>query len=185
MNTLLKKDIEIRGVLFKNFINLNEFEKDLILRWRNDKRIRRFMFKQEIIAAEEHARFLEGLKLCEDKGYWLAIINGDYIGTIDLYHVTNDSAYWGHYVNPELLGKSYGLILEYLVLIIVFDHLKLKIVKCESLAINTSVIKLHTLFGFHKIPDKEGIELMGITKEAWDIKKEELGFMLSKLKDAA
>lgn len=151
---MTKKDIEIHGVIFKNFSNISESERHEILNWRNDDLVRSMMISKDIISFENHLKFLENLKKSDDKAYWIAEYKTRKIGVVDLYNISSDKAFWGYYLNPQFIGSSYGILLEYLILEIAFSVFKLKELCCESLTINESVIKTHSFFGYSTIEEK-------------------------------
>ena len=56
------KIYSVNGYSFINFINLNEEEVSLILEWRNNASIRRYMYNKDIISLENHISFVKSLK---------------------------------------------------------------------------------------------------------------------------
>ncbi len=181
MKDIRNREFDLYGVKFKSFINLNDDEKKLVLSWRNDIRIRNLMFNKDIISLDSHLEFIENLKIRQDKHYWLVIIDSEYIGSVCLYNIEKTSCYWGYYVKPDLLGKSYGVVLEYLILKIVFEFLKLDVLRCETLKLNKSVVKYHKKFGFKEVFSENEIILMEIGERDWREKKDKLTIFISKL----
>jgi len=124
---MTKFDLEVHGVSFKNFIKLNNNEIIEVLNWRNHEQVRSMMISKEIISINDHIQFIEKLKKTNEKVYWVAIFKGKLIGVVDLYNINEESAFWGYYLNPEYIGSSYGILLEYLILEIAFKYFELNI----------------------------------------------------------
>lgn len=109
-------------VKFKNFINLTEEEKLLVLEWRNSDRVRLKMANQDIISLESHLSFIESLKTRTDCKYWLFMIDDVPVGVFDIVDIGPDGkgGVTGSYIgNDDYLG--YGLLLVYLSLAIPFE----------------------------------------------------------------
>lgn len=85
-----------------NFTQLSPDEAEMILAWRNDERVAKFM-KTKFISRESHFKFLQNLKDSGDKRYFL-VKDGGYIGVIDFTDIIEESCEFGLYANPELKG---------------------------------------------------------------------------------
>lgn len=159
-------DFSYNGVDFFNFINLDEKRKKMVLDYRNHKDIRSMMLSSEEIAYDQHNSFIEGLKEDRTRLYFLLKLKGLYLGVTDYYNISSDNAFWGFHVNPELLQKSYGVLMEYMVLKVAFELLALKTLKCETYIRNGSVVKLHEQFGFAEESrnDQVVVQSIGISK---------------------
>ncbi len=109
-----EKIYESHGYQFKNFINLSLEEKLMILEWRNSEKVRRMMVNKEIIAQEDHLKFIEGLSERDDCYYWLVSKSGVNIGVLDLIHVDydKDEAEMGFYINPDEAGSGFEFMIE-------------------------------------------------------------------------
>ncbi|MBX1886668.1 UDP-4-amino-4,6-dideoxy-N-acetyl-beta-L-altrosamine N-acetyltransferase, partial [Campylobacter peloridis] len=81
---------------FKDFINLNDYEKDFVLRWRNDEKIAKFM-KNTNIELDEHLNFINKLKQDNTKKYFLVFENDEPIGVIDFININKISCEFGLY----------------------------------------------------------------------------------------
>ena len=102
-------------IKFKNFINLTEEEKLLVLEWRNSDRVRLKMLNQEIIPLENHLNFIESLKTRTDCKYWLFMLDDIPVGVYDIININPDGTggVSGSYIGDDnYLG--YGLLLVYL-----------------------------------------------------------------------
>lgn len=73
-----------------NFTDLTDEQILMVLRWRNDERV---------------AKFISNLKNDETKRYFLVKEDSDYISVIDFVDIAADSCEFGIYANPELKGK--------------------------------------------------------------------------------
>lgn len=87
-----------------NFTDLTDEQILMILRWRNDERVAKFM-KNKSVSEQEHRNFISNLKKDETKRYFLVKEDSDYIGVIDFVDIAADSCEFGIYANPELKGK--------------------------------------------------------------------------------
>lgn len=109
------KIYESHGYQFKNFVILTKEEKLMVLGWRNHEKVRSMMVNKDLIAEEDHFRFIESLKNRDDCYYWLVISPaGGYIGVLDILHVDmkNDTGEIGYYLNPDELGMGFEFIIE-------------------------------------------------------------------------
>ena len=104
-------------IKFKNFINLTQEEKELVLSWRNSDRVRLKMEHKEIISLEEHLKFIDSLKERKDCKYWLFMIDNVPVGVYDIVHLNSDGTggVGGSYIGNEDY-QGYGLLLVYLTL---------------------------------------------------------------------
>ncbi|MGZ4118499.1 MAG: GNAT family N-acetyltransferase, partial [Bacteroidia bacterium] len=100
---------------FVNFIALSEELKIEVLNWRNDDRIRKWMFNKNKIILNDHLNFIQ--KLCTDNKnyYWLVYKQEQAIGVINInnYEANNQSCEWGFYLNPALFMSNLGFELFY------------------------------------------------------------------------
>lgn len=151
----------MRSVSLINFTELNESQTLMVLAWRNDERVTKFM-KNKSVSLEEHLKFIASLKGREDKRYFLvaqAEQNGknegeaaEYIGVIDFVDITRDSCEFGLYANPELKGQ--GKTLMQIIVDYAFNELKVKRINSCAYNQNEKAIALYRKFGF-EIYDKD------------------------------
>ena len=112
-----------------NFTSLSDGQKLMVLKWRNDERIAKFM-KNKSVGKEEHFAFLERLKSIQDK----------------IYFLVKDEGEFGVYKNPELKGvgkKLLDLIKDY-----AFFTLKVGSLKAKAYNNNEKALALYENFGF-------------------------------------
>jgi UDP-4-amino-4,6-dideoxy-N-acetyl-beta-L-altrosamine N-acetyltransferase len=136
-----------------NFIDLSDSKKEIVLRWRNHKEIKKWMYNSNNITILEHLNFINNLKKDQTKRYFLVKKREDYIGVIDFTNInyTNLECKFGFYVNPFLGVSGIGTALLKLAIEYVFSILKLKRIKLEVLRENKKAIHLYKKFNFKEI----------------------------------
>ena len=67
----LKENIKIGDKILKNFVNLNDKEKEIVRSWRNTDAVRIWSLTDHIISIDEHYNFIEKLKEDNQNFYWL------------------------------------------------------------------------------------------------------------------
>ena len=136
-----------------NFIDLNIEEKEMILKWRNNPKIRMWMYNQDEIKLEEHLTFIESLKSKKDKSYFLVKKEDKFIGVIDFTQlVEKKSVHMGIYSNPNLKGN--GKILLNKIIDYSFNNLKVERIFSEGLMENEKAYILYKSFNFKDIFEK-------------------------------
>ena len=128
-----------------NFTSLSGEQKLMVLKWRNDERIAKFM-KNKSVGKEEHFVFLERLKSIQDKIYFLVKDEGEFIGVVSFVDITKESCEFGVYKNPEL--KSVGKKLLDLIKDYAFFTLKVGSLKAKAYNNNEKALALYENFGF-------------------------------------
>ncbi|MFC1850271.1 hypothetical protein ACFL27_08775, partial [candidate division CSSED10-310 bacterium] len=78
----LRQNLKLKGVYLKNFLNLEDDEKRLVLSWRNSDQIRFRMYTCEEIKWEEHQRFIKSLAEDNTRLYYLAFIDQNPVGVL-------------------------------------------------------------------------------------------------------
>lgn len=142
----------------KNFIDLTEQEARLVLSWRNDSRIKKWMHTKEDISWEAHLRFIESLKSTRHKDYFLVLDKEEYLGVIDLNH-----EFLGIYANPH--KQRVGDVLLQEIIEFAFTCKGLPRLKAEVYKENTKAIKLYERFGFQTIHNDGTMLTMERTNE--------------------
>jgi len=128
-----------------NFTLLSGEQKLMVLKWRNDERIAKFM-KNKSVGKEEYFVFLERLKSIQDKIYFLVKYESEFIGVVSFVDITKESCEFGVYKNPELKGvgkKLLDLIKDY-----AFFTLKVGSLKAKAYNNNEKALALYEKFGF-------------------------------------
>lgn len=129
-------------------------EKKTVLSWRNNPNIKQWMHNSDDISLENHLAFIETLKSCTDKLYFLVKQGNSYIGVIDFTNIDkgNKSSNFGLYANIELKGMGKVLlnsISEY-----AFKSLNIKKLIAEVFIENKKAINLYQKFNFKEIKKK-------------------------------
>ena len=141
----------------KNFINLNEYEKNLVLKWRNSKNVQKWMHTKNI-SLKEHLEFIENLKDSKSKNYFLVLDDKSYLGVI--YLVEN---YLGLYANPD--KKGVGDLLLKQIIDFAFKQKNLPLIKAEVFKDNLRAIKLYKKHKFKLIKENNKLLIMELIKE--------------------
>jgi len=131
-----------------DFTEMTDEQKQMVLTWRNNPNVRKWMYNQKEIPLEEHREFIESLKLSKDKRYFLVDSDKGYIGVIDFTDISKDSSYFGFYSNPESKIPGIGRILERVSIDYAFNVLKVGLLKLEVFVDNVKVVNLHKKFDF-------------------------------------
>ena len=170
-------------VKFKNFINLTEEEKLLVLEWHNSDRVRLKMTNQDIIPLENHLRFIESLKTRTNCKYWLFMIDDVPVGVYDIVDIKPDGTggVGGSYIG-DVSYLGYGLLLVYLTIVKSFDsnslNSKEEIVKENCTYVmknNPRTYKMHKkVFGAKDFCEDDEKWYIYWDKEGWDSVKDNL-----------
>ncbi len=160
------------SVIFKNFINLNSFEKELILTWRNSDRVRLKMLNQDIIALEQHLKWIDNLKNKRETLYYLFLINDIPVGVFDYTEIVGGKCVCGSYIgNEDFIG--YGILLNYLGFEYAFNNLGIKRIDISVLKTNKRVYKMHkTIFYALDIGESEDEFFLYFDRDIWFEKRE-------------
>ncbi|SNR90665.1 UDP-4-amino-4,6-dideoxy-N-acetyl-beta-L-altrosamine N-acetyltransferase [Pseudomonas segetis] len=124
-------------------------EHALMREWRNAPAVRRNMYTQHEISAEEHEQWWSAMLGRSDNQYFMYEYHGKPSGIVAFTNIDNISSNstWAFYA-AEDAPKGTGSRMEFLALEYAFTKLNLHKLCCEVLAYNSPVIKLHQKFGF-------------------------------------
>jgi UDP-4-amino-4,6-dideoxy-N-acetyl-beta-L-altrosamine N-acetyltransferase len=171
-----RADFNLKDIRFINYSNISKEESEMILNWRNNDKIKKWMYTSHTISAEEHSRFMQAAKNDPKNFYWLAKDKANnYLGVISLNKVDikNRSTYLGLHGNPEapVAGSGYKLLEG--IIWLAFDVFKLHELKLEVLEDNIQARNLYKKTGFHdegringsilKNGKEQNIIIMGMT----------------------
>ena len=134
----------------KNFINLNETEKEFVLKWRNDEKIAKFM-KNTNIELDEHLNFIDKLKQDDGKKYFLVFKDDEPIGVIDFINIDKNSCEFGLYS----IKKGVGDLLMQEIKKYAFEILKVKNLKACVFKINQKALNLYLKHDFKIIDEND------------------------------
>jgi len=144
-------------IRLQNFIDLKIEEKIMVLEWRNEKLVRKWMYSSEKISEEEHFNFIEKLKMDNLNQYFLVSYQDKKIGVVyfnDISYKTKET-FFGLYANPFEKVAGVGRILAEVCIKYVFDILKLDKLKLEVFSENQRALNLYKKFSFKETKRKE------------------------------
>ena len=143
--------MNLKGISLTNFIDLSNNDKLMVLDWRNNEDVRKWMYNSDIISKEEHLAFIDTLKTNEIKQYYLVSYKENYVGVMYMIDIdnTNKTAEFGIYSNPSLKGN--GKILMDSICEYSFNILNLHKIVAEVFEDNQRAINLYSHFNFQKI----------------------------------
>ena len=122
----------------------------MVLTWRNQPEVRRFMLTQHEISLPEHTQWFN--RAVEDDTRRLLIVqeNDNPIGFVQFSGVAlGGVADWGFYAHPDA-AKGTGRKIGTSALDFAFCHLKLHKVCGEAIASNQASIRFHERLGFKR-----------------------------------
>lgn len=137
-----------------NFIQLSLAEKMMILEWRNDKSVKKWMYNRNDITLEDHLQYIDSLNSRDDRIYFLVKNEITYLGVVDLTKIKGEeSAELGIYINPKLRG--YGTLLMSKIVEYSFQELKIKTLYANVYEKNSKAINLYKKFNFKTVDAME------------------------------
>ena len=132
----------------KNFEDLNDEEILLVWKWRNDIKIRQWMYNKTEIIFENHLKFMDSLKSDTRKKYWVVFRNNKPIGVSSIVNIENYTGEWGYYIGPKFHDENYGVEFYYYSLKFAFEQLGFEKLYGFALVENNRANSLNNLFGF-------------------------------------
>ena len=146
----LKKDFFFGNIVLKNFINLDDEEKEITRTLRNNELVREWCYHEHIISTGEHIPFIENLKKDNSNFYWLVKRNDEFIGVISLNRVDfeNKNSYLGIYSNFKI--RKVGDLLIDCLKKVTFEVANLHTLKLEVIEDNKKALNLYKKAGFKK-----------------------------------
>jgi UDP-4-amino-4,6-dideoxy-N-acetyl-beta-L-altrosamine N-acetyltransferase len=156
-----------------NFVDLDIDSLKMILRWRNDNSVRKWMYNKNPISLSDHLNFVELLKVSKNKLYFLVKRCGVPVGVFSLVDIVNSTGEWGYYLAPEFHGKNLGVEFYYSCLRYCFYSIQMTALIGYALKDNNSANSLNKLFGFEgSLVKKDGYDELFyefvLKKEKWD-----------------
>lgn len=133
----------------RNFVNLDLSTKLLVLSWRNNEKIRKWMYNTGIISEQDHLSFIENLRNREDCYYWCVYDNEKPIGVVNIIDVDweKKEAENGYYISPELQdsGEGFSFILN--MLLMIYNEMGIKALRGGILKSNRRAYLMAEYFG--------------------------------------
>jgi len=133
-----------------NFTKLSVLEKKIILKWRNNNNIKRYMYNTNIIQLKNHLKFITRLKKSKDNLYYLLKYNNQYLGVIYFTQINKykKETTFGLYSNMQVKGN--GTIILKTIINYAFNTLNISSLQAEVFKNNTSALYLYKKFNFKR-----------------------------------
>ncbi|EAL3888372.1 UDP-4-amino-4,6-dideoxy-N-acetyl-beta-L-altrosamine N-acetyltransferase [Campylobacter lari] len=151
-------------IILKDFIHLNQEEIKLVLKWRNDESVAKFM-KTQNITLKEHLSFLSSLKTNTTKKYFLVYDDKIIIGVINFINITNNSCEFGLYG----IKKGVGNLLMQKIKSYAFSVLKIQTLNACVFKENTKALNLYLKHGFEIIKEDNNFYFINLNNPHKDI----------------
>jgi len=145
------------GVELVDFVDLSLDEKKMVLNWRNDESIKKWMYSQDAIIIENHLQYIDTLEASKTKQYMAVKMLDKYIGVIDFTNINfqTKTTDFGLYANPFEKVAGVGRILEECCIKYAFEILKLDTMMLEVFNDNERAINLYKKYNFQEAGKKE------------------------------
>lgn len=174
-------------------IELRQLDEETICKireWRNQDFVRKNMFHQDIITAEEHEQWIQKVRLDNNRYLFVLYIDDIPLGVCTyIYNMQDDIVEMGHYlISEEDQTMGYGVLLTYFGLDIMYNVLHYNRMRSQTLVTNKRVKGINRyLGGEEKVASitKNGkeyeIDLISGTREEWNkVDKKTLGKLVFK-----
>jgi UDP-4-amino-4,6-dideoxy-N-acetyl-beta-L-altrosamine N-acetyltransferase len=140
---------------YTNFIDLNEFEINLVHKERNDIEVREKMFNNKLIPIKEHLNFLDNLKKDNTKIFLLVKRANFYIGVYTLVEIKDGKAQGGFYLFKEARVKNLVIDFLYQTITYIFNNFLITTINGYALKDNKPANRINKFLGFRdSIPSK-------------------------------
>lgn len=166
---------------------------EMIYRWRSLPDVSRYMYHDQQISPQEHARWFQKMLVDPARRYWIIRCDAEDVGLVNLYNIDmpNRRCHWAFYLaSPSVRGRGVGSFVEFWVLEYVFDNLEFNKLCCEVLASNHAVMEMHKSFGFvqegyfrqHVIKEGAPVDAVALAmfREEWAVRRLEIEDRLKK-----
>ena len=130
----------------------NKAALNIILKIRNEKKVRENMINHDLISEKEHFRWTQEQKFNKDKKIYLILYKEKIQGSAILNLCDNKNS-WAFYIS-EKTQKGVGACVEFIFLDKYFSEHSFSSIFCEVLSFNIPVLNLHSKFGFKEIDTK-------------------------------
>ncbi len=159
---------------------IEERDLEIIMNWRMDKEITRFMNTDPVLTLEGQKKWFVAQETRKDVRYWMIEVDGVPAGVINLAEIDweKKSCSWGYYIGEKKCRSlKLALSLEMSLYDYIFDVLGLKELYGGVFSLNVGVIKLHLACGSSILREAKGevvkngisydITYLGITADTW------------------
>lgn len=171
---------------FVNILNTDEHVQAQVLQLRNHRDVKRFMYSDHDICADEHQNWLRSLVGSHRQSVFVVMMESALAGVVSLNAINgaHRTADWAFYLDPDLQGKGLGSLVEFWLLDYAFSQVGLEKLNCEVLETNPAVVKMHQKFGFSiegvrrknilKGDIRIDVVLLGITRDEWQMQRSKM-----------
>ncbi|MFZ1807728.1 MAG: UDP-4-amino-4,6-dideoxy-N-acetyl-beta-L-altrosamine N-acetyltransferase [Cyclobacteriaceae bacterium] len=126
---------------------------EMVRDWRNSKEVSSYMYSDEHITSEGQEAWYSNIENDDTCKYWIIEFGNKPVGLASITGINRvlKSAYWAFYLGDSTTrGAGVGAKVEYNILCMVFDELKLNKLRCEVFVSNDKVVRMHEKFGFRR-----------------------------------
>jgi len=175
-----------RKITLKQLTKLDTQSQFKIRDIRNEEGVRKWMYTDHTIGANEHLAWINKLKSDNEQMVFAVLDENESpqgvvsLNAIDQLHLKAD---WAYYLTSTARG-GLGSALEFSFINFVFDVCGIQKLNCEVIEGNDAVVKLHKKFLFQsegmrrsnvfKYGNRIGVHLLGLTKDDWLSAKEDI-----------
>ena len=132
---------------------VREADLGMLLEWRNQESVRKFMYTNHIISIDEHRKWYEKNKNQDSTKLMLFEFNETPFAFLNISEINqkNKTCTWAFYIGQDIKEvKALGYFMEIKALDLMIKELGIRKISCEVLDFNKSVIKMHKRFGFQE-----------------------------------
>ena len=164
----------MNNLRFVNILELDAAIWEKVRQWRNKDEIRTSMLSQHNISEKEHRSWLEGLRLKNDRKFFVVFNDGIPVGSAYFHNIdyADSSSEWGFYIGDDAYkDKGLGKRIVFKLLGIFFGELKTKTLLTTELSHNKPAINIYNKFRFkecRRTPFKGGGEIIHMKFSARD-----------------
>ena len=169
---------EIESIRFENILKSTLKEQKEIREWRNDPKVRKFMYNSEIINEEQHLKWIDSLKKSENIDVFFIIYAEQKIGIVSVKKISTKIYNWGIYLNNSLeKGKGIGReIGEKFLKFLFTNYEELEIIEYDVISENLISLNLALGLGMKKYKEEKNLTInnkkmnvtyLKITKQDW------------------
>lgn len=150
------EDLFRESIRLFNYTHLDDTDLGLVLSWRNDERVKKWLISKQNVSWDEHLKFVSSLRDNDSVFYWLAIVEGDKCGVVSLRIDKFDRSVGtsGIFLNPNLIGYGHGIELAFQATHIFFENYSITKLVNDVFKNNKAAVRLNRLMGyeFHDNP---------------------------------
>ena len=140
------------------FRELEINDAELILNWRTNDRVTRFMSSDIVYDLDAQKRWLSNSFSRPDYYHWVIQYSGKDVGLMNIvdWKPAMKETYWGYYIGDET-ALGMGSIVPPCLYKFAFDVLGVETIKAAILSENVRVIQLHKLQGYELEPTNDQV----------------------------